>query len=216
MASGSLSDPSVGAAYVLARRRQEGSGSLVSGDQDRLNLGFGERGPATTPAPALKGEMVHPQARPGPALGRRKRPSNQTRFARSYLRAGHQLGLILLPGTIAVWLRRRLRGLCTRSRFQAWRRRGLRRLRLLRPRGPRPLAPARAAARPAPPPSHAAACAAPSLHSLSRRHRRRRSPRRTTANMAAPGSPSAAASRSEGTRSPRRRTSPRSCLRHFE
>lgn len=63
-------------------------------------------------------------------------------------------------------LRRHLRGPCTRSRFQAWRRLRLRRLGLLQPRSPLP--PARAAARPAPPPSHAASRAAPPLAGSSR------------------------------------------------
>lgn len=37
-----------------ARRRTEGAGSLVSGEQDGPSLGFGERGPASTPASAEK------------------------------------------------------------------------------------------------------------------------------------------------------------------
>lgn len=153
-----------------------------------------QKGPAFTPAsgeiasaPAAGGGWsIHPQAHPGPAPGRSKCRSSRTRLERSYLRSGRQLGLVFLPGAVAVRLHGRLRGPCTRSRFQARRRRGLRSLGLLLPRRPHPLAPTRAAARPAPPPSHAAARAAPLLHS--RRHRRR-SPRRTTANMAAPGSP---------------------------
>lgn len=59
-----------------AQRPREGAGSLVSGEQDGPSLGFGERGPASTPASAEKasaptlgaaGKMVHPQTHPCPA-----------------------------------------------------------------------------------------------------------------------------------------------------
>lgn len=154
------------------------------------------------------GARIYPQTRSA-----WKSRGSRPRLARSYLL---QLGLVLFPGSIADGLRRHFGGPCTRSGFQDRRRRGLGHLRLLRPRGPRPLAPARAPAQPAPPPSHAAARASPSLRSRRRRRRRSRSPRRTTANMAAPGSPRPlpAGQRARGVRAAA--LAPRGCPRHFE
>lgn len=141
-----------------------------------------ERGPASIPGKGVESfcsglgiwpqthSMVHAQSRPtpAPALGRCKQTGSRSRLARSYLRAWSQLGLVLLSGSVAILLRRHLRGPCTRSRFQAWWGLRLGRLGLLQPRSPCPLPPARAAAWPAPPPSHAASRAAPPLADSSR------------------------------------------------
>lgn len=139
-----------------------------------------DSGPASTPGKGVESfcsglgiwpqtlSMVHAQSRPtpAPALGRCKQPGSRSRLAGSYLRAWSQLGLVFLSGAVTIRFRRHLRGPCTRSRFQAWRRLRLRRLGLLQPRNPLP--PARAAARPAPPPSHAVSRAAPPLAGSSR------------------------------------------------
>lgn len=137
-----------------------------------------ERGPASIPGKGAEsfcsglGILApdHAQSRPtpAPALGRCKQPGSRSHLARSYLRAWSQRGLVFLSGAVAIRLRRHLRGPCTRSRFQAWRRMRFGCLGLLQPRSPRPLPPARATARPAPPPSHAASRAAPLLAGSSR------------------------------------------------
>lgn len=212
----SASPPAAGAGKGQAAWSQEGRTGRASALGRRVWPSLPPRGRTPRPRPWGKGSgssrerKVYPQARPDPAPGGES--AGAAGLAGSYLRAGRQLELVLLPGAVAVGLHQRLWGSCSRSRFQARRRRGFGRLGLLRPRGPRPITAARAAAWPAPPPSHAAARAAPSHlshHSCCRlHHRRRRSPHRTTANMAAPGCPSIAASRSEGMRSLRRRTSP--------
>lgn len=81
-----------------AWRRRQGVGSLVSGEQDGPSLGFGERGPDSTPASVEKtsalalgdgGQMAHPQTRPCSRSGEVKAPK-QADSLRSLLPAGRQ------------------------------------------------------------------------------------------------------------------------------